>query len=92
MGGPSLTTCPKNGDHLRSHVPPRLLFAEQRVRRFAILTVPAEMARHYMLETEDLALIRSKRRGMNRLGFAVQLPSALPRPGSRSRRPPRQRR
>ena len=50
-----------------------LLTAEQRARLFAIPTDPAEMARHYVLGTEDLALIRSKRRGMNRLGFAVQL-------------------
>ena len=50
-----------------------LLTAEQRARLFAIPTDPAKMARHYVLGTEDLALIRSKRRGMNRLGFAVQL-------------------
>ncbi|HEY5300235.1 MAG TPA: Tn3 family transposase [Acetobacteraceae bacterium] len=50
-----------------------LLSAEQRDRLFAIPTDPAEMARHYVLGADDLALIRSKRRGMNRLGFAVQL-------------------
>ena len=50
-----------------------LLSAEQRDRLFAIPTDPAEMARHYVLGAEDLALIRPKRRGINRLGFAVQL-------------------
>ena len=50
-----------------------LLTAEQRARLFAIPTGPAEMARHYVLGAEDLALLRSKRRGVNRLGFAVQL-------------------
>jgi hypothetical protein len=50
-----------------------LLSAEQRTRLFAVPTDPAEMARHYVLGDEDLALIRAKRRGMNRLGFAVQL-------------------
>src|SRR5450755_901072 len=50
-----------------------LLSAEQRDRLFAIPVERAEMARHYVLGADDLALIRSKRRGMNRLGFAVQL-------------------
>ena len=50
-----------------------LLSAEQRDRLFAVPSDPAEMARHYVLGDADLALIRSKRRGMNRLGFAVQL-------------------
>jgi hypothetical protein len=31
------------------------------------------MAKHYVLSAEDLALIRTKRRSGNRLGFAVQL-------------------
>jgi hypothetical protein len=31
------------------------------------------MARHYVLSADDLALIRTKRRVSNRLGFAVQL-------------------
>ena len=31
------------------------------------------MARHYVLGADDLALIRTKRRSINRLGFAVQL-------------------
>ena len=50
-----------------------LLPAEQRDRLFAIPVERAEMAQHYVLGADDLALIRSKRRGMNRLGFAVQL-------------------
>lgn len=50
-----------------------LLSAEQRDRLFAIPIERAEMAKHYVLDAEDLALIRSKRRGLNRLGFAVQL-------------------
>ena len=33
----------------------------------------AEMVRHYVLGAVDLALIRTKRRSINRLGFAVQL-------------------
>ena len=31
------------------------------------------MAKHYVLSAEDLALVRTKRRSGNRLGFAVQL-------------------
>jgi len=40
---------------------------------FAVPTTPAEMATHYVLSPEDLALLRAKRRVLNRLGFAVQL-------------------
>ncbi len=50
-----------------------LLSAEQRARLFAIPTTPAEMARHYVLSPEDHRLVRTKRRSMNRLGFAAQL-------------------
>jgi len=50
-----------------------LLSAEQRARLFDVPTLPAEMARHYVLSPEDLLLVRAKRRSMNRLGFAVQL-------------------
>lgn len=50
-----------------------LLNDEQRSRLFAIPTNPAEMAKHYVLSVDDRALIRSKRRAVNRLGFAVQL-------------------
>lgn len=50
-----------------------LLSTEQRTRLFAIPVDPAEMAKHYMLSAEDLALVRTKRRTVNRLGFAIQL-------------------
>ena len=49
-----------------------LLSPEQRARLFGIPTDPAEMAKHYVLSAEDLALARTKRRRSNRLGFAVQ--------------------
>ena len=55
-------------------MPPRtLLSSEQRTRLFAIPSDSVEMARHYLFGAEDLALIRTKRRSINRLGFAVQL-------------------
>ena len=50
-----------------------LLSAEQRTRLFGIPTEASEMAKHYVLNPEDLALIRTKRRSGNRLGFALQL-------------------
>ena len=50
-----------------------LLSTEQRTRLFAVPTDAAELARHYVLADDDMELIRAKRRGMNRLGFAVQL-------------------
>jgi TnpA family transposase len=50
-----------------------LLTSEQRTRMFGIPTDSAEMAKHYVLSTEDLAFIRTKRRSGNRLGFAVQM-------------------
>ena len=50
-----------------------LLTSEQRTRLFGIPTDSAGMAKHYVLSAEDLALIRTKRRSGNRLGFAVQL-------------------
>ena len=50
-----------------------LLSSEQHTRLFAIPTDSAQMARHYILSTDDLALIRTKRRAINRLGFAIQL-------------------
>ena len=57
-----------------------LLSSEQRTRLFGIPSDAAEMATHYVLEPEDLALVRAKRRPSNRLGFAVQL-CVLRRPG-----------
>jgi hypothetical protein len=50
-----------------------LLSAEQRTRLFAIPTESAGMVHHYTFDADDLALIRTKRRSLNRLGFAVQL-------------------
>ena len=62
-------------------MPPRtLLSSEQRARLFTITADPAEMTRHYVLDTDDLALVRARRRAGNRLGFAVQL-CALRHPG-----------
>jgi hypothetical protein len=57
-----------------------LLSSEQRTRLFGIPSDAAEMATHYVLEPEDLALVHAKRRPSNRLGFAVQL-CVLRRPG-----------
>jgi TnpA family transposase len=50
-----------------------LLSNEQRSRLFAAPVDQAEMAKHYVLSTDDLVLIRAKRRSVNRLGLAVQL-------------------
>jgi TnpA family transposase len=50
-----------------------LLSAEQRTRLFGIPTEASKMAKHYLLSADDLALVRTKRRDSNRLGFAVQL-------------------
>jgi hypothetical protein len=50
-----------------------LLTADQRARLFAIPVDPAEMARHYLFDKSDPARIRSKRRAVNQLGFAVQM-------------------
>jgi hypothetical protein len=57
-----------------------LLSSEQRIRLFSIPIEAAEMARHFLLSTEDLTLVRTKRRAANLLGFAVQL-CALRHPG-----------
>lgn len=50
-----------------------LLSAEARSGLFSVTTERAEMARHYVLDAADLALIRARRRAANRLGFAVRL-------------------
>ena len=50
-----------------------LLSSEQRTRLFGIPTEAAEVAKHYVLSAEDLALVQAKRRPNNRLGYAVQL-------------------
>ena len=49
-----------------------LLSAEQRSRLFAI-PVGHAVAKHYVLSADDLALVRAKRRAINRLGFSIQL-------------------
>src|SRR6516225_1105820 len=72
----------------RPRMPHRtLLSPEQRTRVLGIPTEAAEMAKHYVLSAEDLALVRTKRRLSNRLGFAVQL-CALRHPGRPSELPP----
>jgi TnpA family transposase len=50
-----------------------LLSSEQRTRLFSIPTDMAAMARHYVLDAADLAIVRARRRVSNRLGFAIQL-------------------
>jgi TnpA family transposase len=50
-----------------------LLSSEQRTRLFSIPTDTVAMARHYVLDAADLAIVRARRRASNRLGFAVQL-------------------
>lgn len=59
-------------------MPPRsLLSNEQRTRLFAVPIDNAEMAKHYVLSADDLALVRAKRRSVNRLGFAVRRASPV---------------
>jgi len=50
-----------------------LLSNEQRTRLFAVPVDHAEMAKYYVLSADDLVFVRTKRRSVNRLGFAVQL-------------------
>ena len=50
-----------------------LLSNEQRTRLFAVPVDHAEMAKHYVLSADDLALVQIKRRSVNRLGFAIEL-------------------
>jgi Domain of unknown function (DUF4158) len=50
-----------------------LLSNEQRPRLFAVPVDHAVMAKHYVLSADDLVFVRTKRRSVNRLGFAVQL-------------------
>ena len=44
-----------------------LLSNEQRTRLFAIPVNHPEMATHYVLSADELALVRTKRRSVNRL-------------------------
>ena len=55
-----------------------LLSSEQRTRLYAIAVDPAEMARHYVLSTQDQVLVRAKRRASNP---AVLVFSAVAVPG-----------
>ncbi len=50
-----------------------LLSNEQRTRLFAVPVDHAEMAKHYVLSADDLALVQIKRRSVNQLGFAIEL-------------------
>ncbi|NEV65409.1 DUF4158 domain-containing protein [Thiorhodococcus minor] len=50
-----------------------VLSAAQRSFFEALPTESVELAKHYLLSDEDLALVRERRRQENRLGFAVQL-------------------
>lgn len=50
-----------------------LLSPEQRSRLFSVPSDTVTMTQHYVLDAADLALVRSRRRASNRLGFAVQL-------------------
>jgi hypothetical protein len=62
-----------------------LLSPEQRIRLFGIPVDQAEMARHYVLSAEDLALVRAKRRVSNHLLCRATLRSPISRPRARSR-------
>jgi TnpA family transposase len=55
-------------------MPPRhILSPQSRVALFDPPTDPAAIVRHYTFSSEDMALIRQRRRLANRLGFAVNL-------------------
>ena len=59
-----------------------LLSSEQRTRLFSIPTDTAEMVRHYTLGADDVALIRTKRRPINRPRICYPtVPSAVSGPG-----------
>ena len=50
-----------------------ILSPQSRAELFDPPTDPAAIVRHYTLSSDDLALIRQRRRDSNRLGFAVHL-------------------
>ena len=50
-----------------------ILTERQRAALFALPTGEAELLQHYTLADDDLEHIRARRRGENRLGFALQL-------------------
>lgn len=54
-------------------VPPLLTAAQRdQFTRFPLLDEQT-LARHYLLSTDDLLLVRQRRRESNKLGYAVQL-------------------
>ncbi len=55
---------------MRKH---EILSPQSRAALFDPPTEPAAIVRHYTFSTEDLALIRQRRRAANRLGFALHL-------------------
>ena len=55
---------------MRKH---EILSPQSRAALFDPPTDPTAIVRHYTLSSEDLALIRERRRAANRLGFAVNL-------------------
>jgi TnpA family transposase len=64
----------------------RVLTDAQITTLFALPTAEADLIRHYTLDPGDMAVIASRRRPHNRLGFALQLcalrhPGRLIRPG-----------
>src|SRR5277367_2398588 len=55
-------------------MPPRhILSPQSRAALFDPPTDPAAIVRHYTFSSDDMALIRQRRRAANRLGFAVNL-------------------
>lgn len=63
-----------------------VLTERQRANLFALPTDEASLLRHYILDDDDIAHIRSRRRPENQIGFALQLcgfrfPGRLLRPG-----------
>ena len=55
-------------------MPPRhILSTQSRAALFDPPTDPAAIVRHYTFSSEDLALIRQRRRAANRIGFAMNL-------------------
>lgn len=59
---------------VQTTMPPRhILSPQSRAALFDPPTDPAAIVRYYTFSSEDLALIRQRRRAANRLGFAVNL-------------------
>src|SRR5271167_939682 len=55
-------------------MPPRhILSPQSRAALFDPPTEPAAIVRHYTFSSDDMALIRRRRRDANRLGFAIHL-------------------